>query len=94
MNRAAISGTGIHIPPHAISNAELVASFNRYAAAWNADNAERIAAGTLVALQESSVGFIEKGSGIKQRYVYEKSGSSIPAGCIRAMPSGRTSRCR
>ena len=78
MNRAAISGTGIHIPPHAISNAELVASFNRYAAAWNADNAERIAAGTLVALQESSVGFIEKGSGIKQRYVYEKSGVLDP----------------
>ena len=74
MHRAAISGTGIHIPPHTISNAELVASFNRYAAAWNADNAERIAAGALAPIQESSVGFIEKGSGIRQRYVYEKSG--------------------
>ena len=79
MIRAAISGTGIHIPPHTISNAELVESFNRYAAGWNADNAAPIAAGALAPLQESSVAFIEKGSGIKQRYVYEKSGVLDPA---------------
>jgi beta-ketodecanoyl-[acyl-carrier-protein] synthase len=78
MHRAAISGTGIHIPPHTISNAELVASFNRYVAGWNAAHAERIAGGAQTPLQESSVEFIEKGSGIRQRYVYEKSGVLDP----------------
>ena len=79
MSRAAISGTGIQIPPHTISNAELVESFNRYVAGWNADHAADIAAGALAPLQDSSVAFIEKGSGIKQRYVYEKAGVLDPA---------------
>ena len=78
MYRAIISGTGIYIPEHIITNAELVESFNKYVALYNARNAARIEAGELVALQESSVEFIEKASGIKQRYVLEKSGVLDP----------------
>ena len=47
MHRAAISGTGIYVPPHTISNEELVASFNDYAMAWNRQHEARIAAGEL-----------------------------------------------
>jgi beta-ketodecanoyl-[acyl-carrier-protein] synthase len=79
MTRAAISGTGIHVPPQTISNEELVASFNAYAAAWNLRNAARIAAGEVAPLAESSVEFIEKASGIRQRYVLEKDGVLDPA---------------
>lgn len=73
-----ISGTGLYRPAHTISNAELVESFNRYADLQNAQHAEAIAAGTRAALTHSSVEFIEKASGIKQRYVIEKSGVLDP----------------
>lgn len=78
MYRAIISGTGLFTPEHIITNAELVESFNKYVALYNARNAARIEAGELVALQESSVEFIEKASGIKQRYVLEKTGVLDP----------------
>jgi beta-ketodecanoyl-[acyl-carrier-protein] synthase len=74
MNQAVISGTGLYTPPFSISNDELIACFNRYVAKFNSDNARAIADGELVALEESSVGFIEKASGIKSRYVVEKEG--------------------
>ncbi len=73
-----ISGTGLYRPPHTISNAELVEAFNRYADLQNAQHASEIAAGTRAALTHSSVEFIEKASGIKQRYVIEKSGVLDP----------------
>jgi len=44
MHCAAITGTGLYVPPHTISNAELVASFNAYVRNWNRDNAADIAA--------------------------------------------------
>jgi beta-ketodecanoyl-[acyl-carrier-protein] synthase len=78
MHRVAISGTGLYTPPHVITNAELVTAFNSYVAIENARNAEAIAAGTRQALQESSVEFIEKASGIQQRYVMEKDGVLDP----------------
>jgi beta-ketodecanoyl-[acyl-carrier-protein] synthase len=78
MNRAAITGTGLWIPPHTISNAELVASFNAWARDWNRRNEAAIAAGTLAPLQESSVEFIEKASGIQRRYVIDKDGVLDP----------------
>jgi beta-ketodecanoyl-[acyl-carrier-protein] synthase len=78
MTNAAISGTGIYVPPNIISNAELVSSFNAYAADWNDGNAGRIAAGELAPMQESSIEFIEKASGIKQRHVLEKEGVLDP----------------
>jgi len=74
MNRAVISGTGLYTAPHTISNEELVASYNAYVAQFNAENAARITAGEVAELDESSVEFIEKASGIKRRYVMDKAG--------------------
>ena len=67
-----ISATGLFTPADSISNAELVESFNRYVAQFNADNAAAIEAGTVAPLNPSSVEFIEKASGIKARYVLSK----------------------
>jgi beta-ketodecanoyl-[acyl-carrier-protein] synthase len=78
MHRVAISSTGLFTPPEVITNAELVASYNRYAALQNARYADEIAAGTRVALTDSSVEFIEKASGIQRRYVMEKTGVLDP----------------
>jgi beta-ketodecanoyl-[acyl-carrier-protein] synthase len=69
-----ISATGLYTPPHSVSNAELVASFNAYVDRYNAEHAEDLASGVLPALQHSSVEFIEKASGIKHRYVLDKKG--------------------
>jgi beta-ketodecanoyl-[acyl-carrier-protein] synthase len=74
MTSVVISGTGLYQPPHIITNAELVASFNAYVEKFNAEHAAQIEAGTVVALAPSSVEFIEKASGIKQRYVMDKEG--------------------
>ncbi|WP_422015560.1 beta-ketoacyl-ACP synthase III [Roseateles sp.] len=73
-----ISGTGLYRPPHVITNAELVEAFNRYADLHNAEHATAIATGERAALTHSSVEFIEKASGIKQRYVIEKDGVLDP----------------
>jgi len=78
MTRVCISSTGLYVPPHIISNAELVQAFNAYADLDNADHATEIAAGSRVAVPQSSVEFIEKASGIQQRYVVEKSGVLDP----------------
>ena len=74
MTSVVISGTGLYQPPHIITNAELVESFNGYVAKFNAEHAAEIEAGTVTALSPSSVEFIEKASGIKQRYVMDKEG--------------------
>jgi len=71
----AISATGLWTPSDSITNAELVASFNTYVERFNAEHAAEIAAGTMTALQPSSVEFIEKASGIKHRFVMDKQGS-------------------
>ncbi len=78
MSAVVISGTGVYQPPHTITNAELVASFNAFVDLHNAQHAAAIAAGTEPALAHSSVEFIEKASGIKQRYVMEKTGILDP----------------
>ena len=78
MHRVAISSTGLYVPPHVITNAELVAAFNQFADHDNAAHADDIAAGTRQAIPQSSVEFIEKASGIKQRYVVEKTGVLDP----------------
>jgi beta-ketodecanoyl-[acyl-carrier-protein] synthase len=79
MHRVAISSTGLFTPPHTISNAELVDSFNQYVDIENSRHADAIAAGTHAALTHSNVEFIEKASGIQRRYVMEKSGVLDPA---------------
>ncbi|MBB4844002.1 beta-ketodecanoyl-[acyl-carrier-protein] synthase [Paucibacter oligotrophus] len=78
MHSVVISGTGLYQPPHTISNAELVQAFNAYVDLQNARHAEAIAAGQRQPLVHSSVEFIEKASGIKQRYVLEKDGVLDP----------------
>ena len=78
MTDIVISGTGLYTPSESISNAELVDSFNTYVDQYNAENADAIEAGELVALEHSSVEFIEKASGIKSRYVINKDGVLDP----------------
>ena len=78
MKDVVISGTGLYRPPNIITNAELVAAFNAYAALQNEKNAEAIARGDALPMVTSSVEFIEKASGIKQRYVIDKQGVLDP----------------
>ncbi|MCV6613887.1 MAG: beta-ketoacyl-ACP synthase III [Cellvibrionaceae bacterium] len=69
-----ISGTGLYTPPYQVTNDELVQALNDHADKFNADNAAAIEAGEIAAKAKSSSEFIEKASGIKNRYVYEKDG--------------------
>ena len=78
MHRVAISSTGLYVPPHTISNAELVNAFNLFSDLENEKHADAIAAGSRAAVPHSSVEFIEKASGIKQRYVMDKEGVLDP----------------
>lgn len=94
MHRVAISSTGLFVPPEIITNEELVDSFNRYAVQENIAHAAEIAAGTKAAIAASSVEFVEKASGIKQRYVMEKSGVLDPSRMrprLRARPDTQIS---
>jgi beta-ketodecanoyl-[acyl-carrier-protein] synthase len=75
---AVIAATGLYTPPYSLSNDELVATFNAYVERFNAANAEAISAGEVAALIPSSADFIEKASGIKARYVVDKSGLIDP----------------
>ncbi len=79
MKPVVISGTGLFTPAQAITNRELVDSFNIWVRQENARNATAIAAGAAEPLQESDVDFIVKASGVHQRYVMEKSGILDPA---------------
>ena len=78
MPDAVIAATGLYTPPNSLSNAELVATFNAYVERFNKANAKAIAAGEVQALTPSSVEFIEKASGIKSRYVVDKTGLVDP----------------
>ncbi|MBX7249751.1 MAG: beta-ketoacyl-ACP synthase III [Caulobacteraceae bacterium] len=79
MRPAAIAATGLYTPPHSISNEELVEAFNAYVARFNAENAAGVEGGVIEALTPSSVEFIEKASGIKSRFVVDKTGILDPA---------------
>ncbi len=74
MDKVVISGSGLWKPEEFVTNEELVESYNRYATQFNQTNAARIAAGELQEKPLSSAEFIEKASGIKQRYTYRKEG--------------------
>lgn len=78
MRSATIAATGLYTPPESISNAELVESFNAYVDRYNAANAAAIEAGEVEALQASSPEFIEKASGVKSRFVVNRSGILDP----------------
>ncbi len=69
-----ISGTGLYTPSESMTNAELVASFNRYVDRFNQTHQSAIAAGELEPLAHSSEAFILKASGIERRFVLNKSG--------------------
>lgn len=74
MSDVVISGTGLFIPPYVVTNEELVQAYNAYADMYNKINSEAINSGEKEALQHSTCEFIEKASGIKQRYVMIKDG--------------------
>ncbi len=78
MSDIVISGTGLFTPVESISNEELVESFNAFVALHNEENADAIAAGEMEPLEPSSAEFVEKASGIKSRYVMNKSGVLDP----------------
>ena len=86
MHSAIIAATGLYTPPQSVSNAELVETFNAYVEAFNTENAAEIATGDKVALTPSSVEFIEKASGIKSRYVVDKTGVVDPKVLRPAIP--------
>jgi beta-ketodecanoyl-[acyl-carrier-protein] synthase len=69
-----IAGTGIWYPEDKISNLELVESYNNYVKRFNIDNNQKINSGDISRMEESSVEFIEKASGIKSRHVIDKDG--------------------
>jgi len=76
MGGVVISGTGVFTPPDAISNEQLVESYNAHTAHWNQENADAIERGDLQKREFSSVEFIEKASGVKNRYLMEGKGAT------------------
>lgn len=69
-----ISGSGLWTPPYSISNEELVNVLNENADRFNQANADAIERGELDPIAKSDAAFIEKASGIRERYVFEKDG--------------------
>jgi beta-ketodecanoyl-[acyl-carrier-protein] synthase len=79
LHHAVIAATGLYTPPYSLSNEELVETFNAYVERFNAEHAGAIADGSVTALMPSSPEFITKASGIKSRYVVDKTGLIDPA---------------
>lgn len=78
MQQVVISGSGFVTPPESISNQELVDSFNQAVRLYNEEHAADIANGLLQPKQESSSEFIEKASGIQNRFLINKKGVLDP----------------
>ncbi|WP_434926495.1 beta-ketoacyl-ACP synthase III [Shewanella sp. HL-SH2] len=78
MIKVVISGSGLFVPPYAVSNDELVASYNSYVDLHNQQHSQQIESNELEPLAYSSSEFIEKASGIKNRYVMVKEGILNP----------------
>ena len=74
-----IAATGLYVPPHSITNEELVTTFNAYVEEFNTTNAAAIARGEIASLLPSSAEFIEKASGIKSRHVMDITGILDPS---------------
>lgn len=81
-----ISGCGFYHPAEKLSNDELVEAYNCYAEQFNRENSEAIAQGTLPKMEESSTRFIEHASGIKTRYVRDKTGLIDPEKMFPSLP--------
>jgi len=69
----AITGHGVWHPDNILTNDELVAAFNEFVRRHNAQHPD-----AATPLKESSSEFIVKASGIKQRYVHDKTGLTDP----------------
>ncbi|MCW5807037.1 MAG: beta-ketoacyl-ACP synthase III [Deltaproteobacteria bacterium] len=85
----AITGHGVWHPPTVLSNEDLCVAFNEFVRRENAKHADAIAAGTREALRESSPEFIEKASGIKGRYVQDRTGLTDPERMCPNIPDRR-----
>lgn len=83
---AVITGSGLYTPKEAISNEELVTSFNTWVDLFNAEHSEDIAKGEIEAKTHSSAEFIVKASGIKSRYVINKAGILDPHRMVPEIP--------
>ncbi|MDG2460371.1 MAG: beta-ketoacyl-ACP synthase III [Luminiphilus sp.] len=83
---AAITGSGLYTPTDAISNEELVLSFNAWVDLHNEHHARAIASGEVEAQTYSSTEFIEKASGIRSRYVIDKRGILDPNTMVPCIP--------
>jgi beta-ketodecanoyl-[acyl-carrier-protein] synthase len=73
-----ITGAGVWVPEHVITNEELCVAFNEFVRRDNAAHGAEIAAGTRQPLRESSPEFIVRSSGIHRRHVIEKAGILDP----------------
>ena len=69
-----ISGTGLWKPAEVLTNEELVDCYNKHVDLYNAEHATAIEAEQTKPKAYSSAEFIEKASGIKRRYIYQKKG--------------------
>ncbi|HET7314531.1 beta-ketoacyl-ACP synthase III [Salinisphaera sp.] len=78
MSNVVLTASGLYTPDEAISNDELVASFNAYVDIYNQAHADDIAAGRVAPLSHSNSDFITKASGIESRYVVDKAGILDP----------------
>ena len=74
MTKVQISGTGLFTPKEILTNDELVKSYNCFVDEFNLENKDKIDKGEIDELQKSNTEFIEKASGVKSRYVQDKSG--------------------
>jgi len=74
----AITGVGVWHPEQILTNDELCVAFNEFVRRENARNATAIESGAMQPLKESSSEFIEKASGIRARYIVDKTGVLDP----------------
>ena len=81
-----ISGSGLYTPTETVSNEELVTSFNAWVDIHNDAHSDQIARGEIEPKTYSSAEFIEKASGIKSRYVINKTGILDPHRMVPDIP--------
>lgn len=81
-----ISGSGLYTPTETVSNEELVTSFNAWVDIYNDAHNDQIARGEIEPKTYSSAEFIEKASGIKSRYVINKTGILDPHRMVPNIP--------
>lgn len=78
MSRILITGTGLFTPPDSVTNEELVASLSKANERWNAEHRDAIERGDLAERDMPSDRFIQKASGVRHRYLMDKSGVLDP----------------